>query len=460
MFVQFIYFMVILSLTACSKESRLMAENSSAVAQTTQYNLAKERKQDTVWMLSLYGTAIGAGTLFLPIDAGLHGIWPLIIMAILAFPLTYFSHQALCRFVLSGSSTKNDITDVVDEHFGPSTGKLLTLLYFFAIYPILLLYSVAITNTTQSFITHQLGMVAPPRALIAFALILGLMGIVRLGQPIIIKAMSLLVYPFIAILVLLSIYLIPHWNTAILHQAANLHHHKHGSHGMLMTIWLVIPVMVFSFNHSPIISSFAVSQKQRFGAKAEENSSRILKQSHIMMVCTVLFFVFSCVFSLSSHDLAIAKHQNISILSYLANHFHTPFIAYVAPLVAFIAISKSFLGHYLGASEGLQGVLTKFFYTRGKTVSDKKLLHYIEVFMIVSCWITATINPNILKMIETLGGPVIAIILFLMPMYAIATVPAMKKYSYLRQSNAFITLMGIISISAILYGIWGSIAGS
>ena len=57
-------------------------------------------KQDTVWMLSLYGTAIGAGTLFLPIDAGLNGIWPLVIMTLLAFPMTYFSHRALCRFVL------------------------------------------------------------------------------------------------------------------------------------------------------------------------------------------------------------------------------------------------------------------------------------------------------------------------------------------------------------------------
>ena len=32
-------------------------------------------------------------------------------------------------------------------------------------------------------------------------------------------------------------------------------------------------------------------------------------------------------------------------------------------------------------------------------------------------------------MIETLGGPVIAMILFLMPMYAIQKVPAMRKYS-------------------------------
>ncbi|MDI4516826.1 HAAAP family serine/threonine permease, partial [Escherichia coli] len=28
------------------------------------------RKTDTMWMLGLYGTAIGAGVLFLPINAG------------------------------------------------------------------------------------------------------------------------------------------------------------------------------------------------------------------------------------------------------------------------------------------------------------------------------------------------------------------------------------------------------
>ncbi len=44
------------------------------------------RKTDTLWMLGLYGTAIGAGVLFLPINAGVGGLLPLIVMAVLAFP--------------------------------------------------------------------------------------------------------------------------------------------------------------------------------------------------------------------------------------------------------------------------------------------------------------------------------------------------------------------------------------
>ncbi|RUR06829.1 serine/threonine transporter [Legionella sp. km772] len=423
---------------------------SAAVISSVSDKSTSWSKQDTVWMLSLYGTAIGAGTLFLPIDAGLNGIWPLVIMTLLAFPMTYYSHRALCRFVLSGSSSQNDITDVVEEHFGSFAGKMLTALYFFAIYPILLMYSVAITNTTQSFIVHQLGLAAPPRALLSIILILGLMAVVRFGQEAIVKSMSMLVYPFATILFLLSLYLIPHWNTAILEQSNSLK--ANGGHGLLMTLWLIIPVMVFSFNHSPIISSFAMSQKRQYGNKADKTSSTIMKYSHLMMVFSVMFFVFSCVFSLSPQDLIQAKSQNISILSYLANHFNTPLIAYLAPIIAFIAISKSFLGHYLGAKEGLNGILVKSIKATGKTANNRVIQRIIELFMVITCWIIATLNPNILKMIETLGGPVIAVLLFIMPMYAIARVPAMKKYQN-QLSNVFITIMGIISISAIIYGL-------
>lgn len=411
-----------------------------------------DSKQDITWILGLYGTAIGAGTLFLPIDAGINGIWPLIILAMLAFPMTYFSHQALCRFVLSGTRADHNITDVVEEHFGAIAGTLLTFLYFFAIFPILLMYSVALTNTVHSFMQYQLHLPPPARSFLAFLLIAGLMAIIRVGQDLIIKSMSLLVYPFVAILLAFSIYLIPEWNGAILTHSHAASHPQ----SLLTAVWLIIPVMIFSFNHSPIISSFAVSQKKRFGAKADAHCSRLLRKTHLLMIGTVLLFTFSCVLSLTPEDLLQAKAQNISILSYLANHFHTPFIAYIAPLVAFIAIAKSFLGHYLGAREGLEGLVQKTILNGRAIRANSQSRLIIDTFMVVSCWVIATINPNILTMIETLGGPVIAIILFLMPMYAIATVPAMQHYKS-RLSNGFIAITGSVALAAILYGLWGAL---
>lgn len=413
-------------------------------------------KQDTVWMLGLYGTAIGAGTLFLPINAGIGGLWPLIVMAILALPLTFFAHRGLTRFVLSGSKPGADITEVVEEHFGHSAGKLITLLYFFAIYPILLVYSVAITNTVLSFLNNQLhisvGTGIGTRAVFALVLILGLMSIVRLGGKLIVKAMSILVYPFVCALMVLACYLIPQWNGAAIDQAGSLSH-AISSGSFYKTLWLAIPVMVFSFNHSPIISSFAVDQRKLHGTDAEPASSRVLLRAHVMMVLSVLFFVFSCVFSLSPADLAAAKAQNISILTYLANHFQNPVIEWIAPIIAMVAISKSFLGHYLGAKEGFNGLVVKQLRQSGKTIATSKLDRFTAVFMIVTCWAVATFNPSILGMIETLGGPVIALLLFLMPMYAIKKIPAMKKYAG-KPSNVFVVLIGLIAISAIFYSLF------
>ena len=406
-------------------------------------------RHDTTWTLGLYGTAIGAGTLFLPINAGVGGFWPLLVLALLAFPMTFFAHRGLTRFVLSGRKGGNeDITEVVEEHFGAGAGSMITLLYFLAIFPILLVYSVALTNTLGNFLEHQLHIAPPPRALLSLLLICGLMIVVRCGQAIIVKVMSLLVYPFVAALLLLALSLIPNWNGAFFAQAS-----EGMAPGLLFkTLWLAIPVMVFSFNHSPIISAFAVSQKRRYGEQADEKSGRILAVSHVLMVLTVMFFCFSCVLALSPADLGAAKAQNISILSYLANHFQTPVIAFVAPLIALVAITKSFLGHYIGASEGFQGLIVKGMRGRGRTLPAKRLEQLTALFMVLTCWLVATLNPSILGMIESMGGPVIACLLFLMPMYAINKVPSLRKYSG-KASNVFVVLVGLVTLSAIAYSV-------
>ncbi|PHN27892.1 aromatic amino acid transport family protein [Pseudomonas sp. ICMP 561] len=405
--------------------------------------IAAWSRHDTTWMLGLFGTAIGAGTLFLPINAGIGGFWPLLALALLAFPMTYYAHRGLTRFVLSGREGA-DITEVVEQHFGKSAGTLITALYFFAIFPILLIYSVALTNTVGSFLEHQLHIQPPPRALLAFVLILGLLAVVRCGERFIVKAMSLMVYPFIVALLFLAVFLIPHWNGGILSTATTLPEPS----AFLNTFWLAIPVMVFSFNHSPIISAFAVDQKRMYGDQAEGRSSEILARAHGLMVVMVMFFVFSCVLTLSPAQLAEAKTQNISILSYLANHFSNPTIAFVAPLIAFVAIAKSFLGHYIGASEGLKGIVVR----TGLRPAPKALDRLTAAMMLVVCWVVATLNPSILGMIETLGGPIITALLFLMPMYAIHKVPAMRQYAG-KASNVFVVIVGVVSMLALVYSL-------
>lgn len=408
-------------------------------------------KTDTLWTLSLFGTAIGAGVLFLPINAGIGGIIPLLIMTAIAFPMTFWAHRGLTRFVLSGKGEEDDLTAVVTQHFGLGAGSFMTILYFLSVYPILLVYSVTITNTVNSFMSHQLGMTPPPRAIMSFILVAALIFIVRLGQDVVVKVMSALVFPFIAVLVALSLYLIPNWNTALFKTFDLEVASQASGHGLVVTLLLLVPVMVFSFNHSPIISSFAVDKKKEYGVHADKKTGHILAAAEALMVVVVMFFVFSCALSLSPENLAEAKAQNITVLSYLANHFDNPVIAWAAPIIAMVAVAKSFLGHYLGAAEGFEGLIIEAAHARGKELKRTKSLSTITLlFMLITAWLTAWSNPSILGMIETLCGPTIAVLLFLMPMWAIHKVPALAKYKG-KASNYFTFFMGLVAFGTIFY---------
>ncbi len=132
---------------------------------------------------------------------------------------------------------------------------------------------------------------------------------------------------------------------------------------------MTFPVLVMSFNHYPIISPMVVRQKQRYGlALAEGKCAQIQRYGILLMTVVVLFFVLSCVLSLSPQQLAEAKAQNLSILSYLANQYDTPIIAWLSPIIAFVAITKSFLGHYIGAYESLRDLILEAAAARGKNL--------------------------------------------------------------------------------------------
>lgn len=342
---------------------------------------------------------------------------------------------------------------------------VITFLYFFAICPLLWIYGVTITNTFMTFWENQLQLMPLNRGFVALFLLLLMAFVIFFGKDLMVKVMSYLVFPFIACLVLISLSLIPYWNSAVIDQVSLSDLSFTGHDGILVTVWLGISIMVFSFNFSPIVSSFVVSKREEyegeFGKAYTENKvSKIISRASMLMVAVVMFFAFSCLFTLSPQNMAEAKAQNIPVLSYLANHFSSmsgskstfaTILEYGASIIALVAIFKSFFGHYLGTLEGLNGLILKFGYQGDKTrVSGGKLNLISMAFIMGSTWIVAYANPNILDLIEAMGAPIIASLLCLLPMYAIRKVPALAKYKG-RKENIFVTVIGVLTILNIVY---------
>ncbi len=396
--------------------------------------------------MGLYATAVGAGTLFLPITVGSNSPVILLFILLLAFPLSYYSHRALSRFVLSSSHKEGDITHVVEEHFGAKAGKLLMLVYLMAFYPIILVYSISITNAIQSFVVHQLGDAELPRGLLVLGVMLGLHLVLLAGKQIVVSAISVLALPMVAFLIGLSIYLLPQWSLSYFTESQAV---DWRDPAFWKSLWLIVPVMVFSFSHAPIISSFSAAQKKRCQESADLRAKRIIKYSSMLICGSVLFFVVSCVMSLSQAEMALARTDNISVLSALANKFSNPLIAYVGPLIAILAMSKSFLGTSMGVSEGTVSMVSGACQGLGLSLKESTIARVSSVILFMVTAVITYLNPNVLDIIERVSGPLIAVILFLLPACSIYRLPALKRYR--GPSTLFVLVMGLLAISALIY---------
>ena len=198
----------------------------------------------------------------------------LLLMALFAFPLTYLPHRAaqplravrlqprrpiftMWWWNTSACWPANHHHDVVSD----------------GVLPIVLVYSISITNALDSFLIHQFHVALPPH-LAESGGSGGALNLVLLRgkDSSIVAAMGMLVFPLLVFLMGISLYLMPSWNTAnFVHGLAAT---RFDTPGLWHSLWLAVPVMVFSFSHAPIISSFASTQKILYGDKAERRCAR------------------------------------------------------------------------------------------------------------------------------------------------------------------------------------------
>ena len=395
---------------------------------------------DTSWTISLFGTAVGAGILLLPMNAGLGGLWPLLVATLLIGPMTYFAHRGLSRMVVASPNPDQDITGVVRDYFGETAGRVVTVLYFLAIYPIVLIYGVGITNTVDSLMVNQLGLDPWPRWLLAGILVLALSAVMLAGQQAMLVVTQWIVYPLIAVLFAVLL-LTPSWSFDGFGAVP-------AAGDFAWSLWLMIPVLVFSFNHSPAISQFSVALRTRYGDASVAKASSVLRMTAVLLVVFTMGFVWSCVLALGPEGLQEAKDANLPVLSHLANVMGLPLIAWLGPAVAVTAIASSFFGHWMGAAEGAAGIVRTMVDRRGR-FSDRGVRIGVSVFLIVTTWLAGVLNPSILSLIESLAGPVIAVVLYLMPMYAIHKVSALDRFRG-TASNVFVVLAGLVAVGGIL----------
>jgi serine transporter len=403
---------------------------------------------DRGWILTCFGTAVGAGILFLPIQVGISGVWSIIFLTLIIFPITYVSHRGITRVVASCPKA-TDIVGAIEYDLGHTAGFVVSVLYFLSIVTICVGYATALTNLTDSFLVNQMHTTIVPRPALTF-FILGVLTLVLLGnERIIVAITSALTLPLIILLLAISIYMIPQWNLSSFHSIFSIR-------DFIKSTLLLLPILIFAMNFSPVCSLLGVSYKKRYTnvEDAIKHSDSVVKWTSALVFVFVMLFVFSLFLSITPEILIDAKHKNIDTLTAIALAYNTPIFLYTLPMFSFLAIASSYFGHFTGTREGLSGIFVQIATWKKPEVKDRLDLKKIKLtstlVLFITLWVLAVYNPPILSIIGAVSAPIIAIYLYLMPVILMKKVPRLQIYR--SKLAAFVFIAGIFAIVGYFVG--------
>ena len=403
------------------------------------------------WVITLFGTGVGAGILFLPINAGSFGFWPLVIATLLIGPMVFLSHRTYARIVSASPVKGLDVLQVITALTGRKRGFASAVLYWLGIYPTVLIYAISITNTLDSFIVNQLGGAQVSRWLLALVAVGVMTGAYAFGKKLTLWLANALVYPLIIALAAVSLYLIPSWDFAGFRSYES-------SYPVWQGLLLILPVLVFSFSHMAALSQFALDTQTKMDgdvAATEREVSKVELVTAILLVAFTMFFVWSCSLALGADGMDAAREQNVPVLSYLANETDAPFMAWMSPIIAMCAIITSYFGHLLGTEEGTAYLVRSVAPDVAARFSTSTLRWAVNIFVLVTAVLVAVLNPSILDMISVVGGIFVAFLVYIMPALLFAKATAFKHYAR-RPDTIFVFVLGLVIMGVT---VWDMIAG-
>jgi len=400
------------------------------------------RWQDNIWALGLYGTAVGAGTLFLPVEIGTRGPVIFLIMLLLGLPLSLLPHLLLCRVYMREEETATGTLPIFDSFFSGRGEKLMTLFYCVTFFPVTLVYGVALVNAMDNFLTEHLHITGISRGPLSFIVVAALYVVLSKGRDKVVATMSALALPFAASVLLIGISLIPDWHLSNFTSAITEVKSTPLSTTM-KGIWLTLPLITFSFCCAPMVSPLTSYYREK-RAEGESKALFVIRVAYVAIFTSIIFFVLSCVLSIPHDSFVQAKAQNLNVLSVMKGNGDFSLIYYLAPFIAIIGMTKSFLGVGLSVAETFGQLAAS---VSGKKAATSKRVASLVLFLLTFGIVYA--NPDVINLIETFCGPLIAVILFLIPAYLIYTRAALAQ---LRGVMVFLVVLGgLATLSALLW---------
>jgi serine transporter len=394
---------------------------------TTSQNAKKMKKlnsENAYWTFTLFGTAVGAGILFLPVQAGVGGIWVFAVAALFIW-LMVFPPMHYYALIVSKTPKPIDFTGAIKLYLGRKAGIVLNLLFMLFLFVLLVAYSIGLNNDVGSLIyeNHLLTVNPAHGPFLSLVILVLFMLILKYGGSTLIKVLGTLSVVLIFLLLGITVLLAEMWDFS---RVTNI---PTGGE-FLKQFFLVFPILIMSFMFfsviSPMIIRFRVESLNE--GDVQKRSNGILKAAVILLMTFVLLFVLSCLLALDPVALERANQENISVLALLGENSKNPFLDEFGPAISLIALTTSFFGVALGFRESSLELINEFV----KSNNSKKSNHVSEIvfyaFSVISLWLITILNINIIDLFGELIAPLNSVFLYIVPVVIIYKIHSFRTY--------------------------------
>ena len=409
---------------------------------------------DISWILALFGTAVGAGILYLPLQAGTASLWALLGLAVLIFPVLYLAHRLVLELLLLGGG-ELDYTGAAGRYLGGGLDWVMLLVFLVTLQLVLVSYAIGLNASLGDFL-HQYGWTASDWShgpYLSLGILLGFALLYLVGQKLLLRVMILASGLLIIALFGVSLYLIPFWDLSRFVAPIT-------PPTLIDDMLLVLPILAFSLMFFPAMSSMVMALKvahPSWPTGAEGRLRRVVLIASALLMLFVVFFVLSIVLSLSAQDFEMATRANLNGLSMLSRKEGvSPLLAEVGTLLGLCALFTSFAGVFLAVRDSARELMRRL-PRQGLSESSANRLHAFSEWVVLalvlgSAWLITIANPSIVKAFGVLITPLVGIFLFFLPLVILTRA---RGFGVLRKpSHIIVLIFGVLLLFSYDLGTW------
>ncbi|PXW43895.1 serine transporter [Klebsiella oxytoca] len=394
---------------------------------------------DLGWVVLCIGMAIGAGIIYMPIQAGVKGIWVFVASISLSYPAVYWL-QDLYLKTLTQTPACDSYAEIITQYLGKNWGGLLGIAYFLMLLMGILNYAMSLINDSAAYL-HSYHITDGFLSKTAWypLILLGVMVLIaNQGERWLFRISGPMIFFKIAVIVFLGAVMIPYWSVSNISAFPPVM-------AFLRDVLLTLPFTLFSILFVQILNPMNIAYRKLESDPviASLRAIRATRIAYIVLVVSVLFFAFSFSFAITKEEAASALEQNISALALASQIMPGNLVNILSVTLNIFAILTAFFSIYLGFKEAVVGLAVNMISRiSGKDSINRRLLSgVIVVAIVLFLWMWVSFDFSVMLLMQ-IAGPVFGLVACLIPFYLVKKVPALKNLR--AGKNYYVAFYGIL----------------